>query len=162
MRSALNEQSSLETLMTETVLNRSSVALAVSPVQYDRRRVRAAECKSRRLSFTAREMDPRSPIREVSERRVKRFAIGAVFLSAALSMATSAALSQGTQGTPEQQEACTPDAMQLCGTFIPDAKRVEECLIQRIAVLSLRCREVIEKGRRSDTRSPSGSPHSSN
>jgi hypothetical protein len=148
--------------MTETVLNRSSLAPAVSPVQYDRRRVRAAECESRRLSFTAGEMDLRPPMREVSERPVKRFTIGAVFLSAALSMATSIALSQGTQGTPEQQEACTPDAMKLCSTFIPDARRVEECLIQRIAVLSLRCREVIEKSRRSDTRPPSGPPHRSN
>ena len=95
-------------------------------------------------------------------RRVKRFTMGAVFLSAALSMLTSAASSQGTEGTPEQQEACTPDAMKLCGASIPDARRVEECLIQRIAVLSLRCREVIEKGRRSDSRSPSGSPHRSN
>jgi hypothetical protein len=148
--------------MTETVLNRSSLAPAVSPVQYDRRRVRAAECKSRRLSFTAGEMDLRSPIREVSERRVKRFTMGAVFLSAALSMATSVALSQGTEGTPEQQEACTPDAVKLCSNFIPDPGRVKDCLVRRIAVLSLRCREIIEKGRRTDSRSPSGSPHKSN
>jgi hypothetical protein len=96
------------------------------------------------------------------ERGFKRFATGAVFLSAALSMMASVALSQGAEGTPEQQEACTPDVMKLCGTFIPDAGRVKECLIQRIAVLSLRCREVIEKGRRSDSRSPLGSPRRSN
>jgi hypothetical protein len=148
--------------MTETVLNRPSLAPAVNPVQYDRRRVRAAECKFRRLSFTAGEMDLRSPIREVSERRVKRFTMGAVFLSAALSIATSVALSQGTEGTPEQQEACTPDAIKLCSNFIPDPGRVKNCLIQRIAVLSLRCREVIETSRRTDSRSRSGSPRVSN
>jgi hypothetical protein len=151
--------------MTETVLNRSPPAPAVCPVEYDRRRVRAAECMSRRLSSTARtarEMDLGSPTREAFERRIKRFAIGAVFLSAALSMVTSAALSQGTEGTPEQQEACTPDAMKLCSAFIPDAGHVKDCLIQRIAVLSLRCREVIEKDRRPNSRSPSDSRRRSN
>jgi hypothetical protein len=95
-------------------------------------------------------------------RRIKLFAIGAVLFSAAMSIATSAALSQGTEGTSEQREACTPDAMNLCGTFIPDARRVQECLLQHIATLSLRCRAVIEKGRRSDRASVSGSPHKSN
>jgi hypothetical protein len=147
--------------MTETVLNRSPLAPAVSPVQY-RRRVRAAECVFRRLSFTPEEMDLRWSIREVFERRVKRFTMGAIFLSAALSMATSVALSQGTEGTPEQQEACTPDAMKFCSAFIPDAGHVKDCLIQRIAVLSLRCREVIGIGRRPNSRSPSGSPRRSN
>jgi hypothetical protein len=39
--------------MTEMALNRSPLAPAISPVsQYNRRRVRAAGCTSRRLSST--------------------------------------------------------------------------------------------------------------
>jgi hypothetical protein len=95
-------------------------------------------------------------------RRFKRLAMGAILFSAVLSIATSVALSQGAQGTPEQREACTLDAVNLCGTVIPDARRVEGCLLQHIAIVSLRCRAVIEKGRRSDRTSVSGSPHKSN
>jgi hypothetical protein len=94
--------------------------------------------------------------------RFMRLSLGTILFSAALSIATSVALSQGAQGTPEQREACTLDAVNLCGTFIPDAKRVEGCLLQRIAIVSLRCRAVIEKGRRPDRTSVSGSPHRSN
>ena len=91
-----------------------------------------------------------------------RLTTGAILFSAALSISTSLALSQGAEGTPEQREACTLDAVNLCGAFIPDAKRVEGCLLQRIAMVSLRCRAVIEKGRRPDPTSVSGSPHRSN
>jgi hypothetical protein len=93
--------------------------------------------------------------------RVKLLSIVTVLVSAALSIATSVALSQGTEGTPEQREACTLDAVNLCGTFIPDARRVEGCLLQHIATVSLRCRAVIEKGRRTDRTSGTGSPHKS-
>jgi hypothetical protein len=94
-------------------------------------------------------------------RRGRRFTIRAVFLGAALSMASSVAVSQGTEGTQEQREACTLDAVNLCGTFIPDARRVEGCLLQHIANLSLRCRAVIEKSRRSDRTSATALPHKS-
>jgi hypothetical protein len=93
---------------------------------------------------------------------LRRLSIGTALVSAALIVATSVALGQETEGTPEQREACTLDAMNLCGTFIPDASRVEVCLLQHIAIVSLRCRAVIEKGRRSDRASASGSPHKSN
>jgi hypothetical protein len=105
---------------------------------------------------------PRYRASNAPPRRIKRLTMRALFISAALSMVTSVALSKGTEGTLEQQEACTPDAMKLCSTFIPDAKRVKDCLIQRVAALSLRCREVIERARRSDSRFPSGSPRTSN
>jgi hypothetical protein len=92
-------------------------------------------------------------------RGVKRLILGAIFFGAALSMVTSAALSQGTEGTAEQQEACTPDAIKLCSMFIPDPNRVKDCLIQRIAALSLRCREVIQS---LDSHALSVSPHKRN
>jgi hypothetical protein len=93
-------------------------------------------------------------------RRIKLLSIGTVLFSAALSITTSVALSQGTEGTSEQREACTLDAVNLCGTVIPDARRVQDCLLQRIAMVSLRCRAVIEKGGRSER--VSGSPRKSN
>ena len=92
-------------------------------------------------------------------RGVKRFILGAIFFGAFLSMVTSAASSQGTEGTAEQQEACTPDAIKLCSMFIPDPNRVKDCLIQRIAVLSLRCREVIQS---SDSHALPASSHKRN
>jgi hypothetical protein len=95
-------------------------------------------------------------------RRLKRLTLAAILVCAVLSIATSVALSQGAEGTPEQREACTLDAVNLCGTVIPDARRVEGCLLQHIAIVSLRCRAVIEKGRRSDRTSVSGSPRKSN
>ena len=95
-------------------------------------------------------------------RRIRRFTIGAVFFGAALSVATSVALSQGTEGTAEQREACTPDAIRLCNTFIPDADRVKECLMQHIAALNLRCRELLGNNRKSGPTSASGSLRKSN
>lgn len=156
--------------MTETVLNRSPLASAISPQsKYDRRRERAAAALLRRPSSKAGDMaletKPRPPFECVSNallRRVKRFTLGAAFFGAALSIVTSVALSQGAEGTPEQQEACTPDAMKLCSDFVPDPGRVKGCLIQHIATLSLPCRGVFEKGRGSDFRSTSRSPRKSN
>ena len=43
------------------------------------------------------------------------------------------------QGTAEQQSACTGDAFQFCGEAIPDAKRVEACLRQKIKSISPAC-----------------------
>jgi hypothetical protein len=94
--------------------------------------------------------------------RVRRLAIGAVLLGAALSMVMSVALSQELEGTPEQREACTPDAMKLCSDFIPDPDRVKGCLMQHVAALSLPCRGVFEKHRGLDPRSTSRSPRKSN
>src|SRR5215471_7747498 len=51
---------------------------------------------------------------------------------------------QENHGTPEQRTACAPDAFRLCGSYIPDALRVEDCLRQRTADLSDACRSVFQ------------------
>jgi hypothetical protein len=43
------------------------------------------------------------------------------------------------QGTDQEREACTPDAWRLCGQFIPDAGRVENCLRNAGPRLSAAC-----------------------
>ena len=104
------------------------------------------------------ERRPRHRASDALPRRLKRLALGAVFIGAALSMVTSVALSQGPEGTPEQREACTPDAMKLCSDFIPDPGRVKGCLMHHVAALSLPCRGVFEKHRGSDSHSTLRSP----
>jgi hypothetical protein len=62
---------------------------------------------------------------------------------AALLCATTAS-AQDNRGTPEQRAACTPDALRLCGSYIPDPTRVDQCLRQKISGLSGACRSVFE------------------
>ena len=49
------------------------------------------------------------------------------------------------RGTPEQQAACAPDAFRLCGSYIPDPGRVENCLRQQTARLSNACRALFDQ-----------------
>ena len=63
---------------------------------------------------------------------------------AALLYATTAS-AQEDRGTPEQR-ACAPDAFRLCGSYIPDATKVETCLRQNKSGLSNACRSVFEQG----------------
>jgi hypothetical protein len=67
-------------------------------------------------------------------------------LAALLCAVTASA--QENRGTPEQSAACTPDALRLCGRYIPDPTRVEQCLRQKISGLSVACRSVFEPGTR--------------
>jgi len=55
-------------------------------------------------------------------------------LAALLCPATASA--QENRGTPEQKAGCTPDALRLCGSYIPDPTRVEQCLRQNVSGLS--------------------------
>ncbi len=64
---------------------------------------------------------------------------------AALLYATTAS-AQENRGTPEQRAACAPDAFRLCGSYIPDATKVETCLRQNKTDLGKACRSVFEPG----------------
>jgi hypothetical protein len=46
------------------------------------------------------------------------------------------------QGTKEEQEACTPDVFRLCQKFIPDERRITNCLKLNRKRLSPACRKV--------------------
>ena len=54
-------------------------------------------------------------------------------LAALLCPATAPA--QENRGTPEKA-GCTQDALRLCGSYIPDPTRVEQCLRQNVSGLS--------------------------
>ena len=51
-------------------------------------------------------------------------------LAALLCPATASAQSPG------QKAGCTPDALRLCGSYVPDSTRVEQCLRQNVSGLS--------------------------
>ena len=55
-------------------------------------------------------------------------------LAALLCPATASA--QENRGTPDQKTGCTPDALRLCGSYIPDPTKVEQCLRQNVSGLS--------------------------
>ena len=46
-----------------------------------------------------------------------------------VALCSAAAQAQENRGTAEQRAACAPDARRLCLTSIPDATKVEKCLI---------------------------------
>jgi hypothetical protein len=43
-------------------------------------------------------------------------------------------------GSAEQQQACLGDAIILCGSEIPDVRRITACMVRNIDKLSPRCR----------------------
>ena len=63
----------------------------------------------------------------------------------ALLLCATTASAQDNRGTPEQRAACAPDAFRLCGSYIPDPARVEQCLRQNRSDLSDACRSVFEQ-----------------
>ncbi|MBI5264016.1 MAG: hypothetical protein HY852_19615 [Bradyrhizobium sp.] len=64
---------------------------------------------------------------------------------AAALLCASTALAQDGRGSPEQRAACAPDAFRLCGSYIPDPAKVENCLRHRKFDLSEPCRSVFEQ-----------------
>jgi hypothetical protein len=73
---------------------------------------------------------------------MRRYAMAIALLVAMQSVT----LAQTDQGSPEQQQACTPDVFRLCSSEIPDADRIVVCLTQKEALLSDRCRAVLDAG----------------
>ena len=55
------------------------------------------------------------------------------------------AIAQESRGTAEQRAACAPDAFRLCGSYIPDASKVESRLRMRKSELTRPCRLVFEQ-----------------
>jgi hypothetical protein len=43
---------------------------------------------------------------------------------------------QENRGNAGQRAACTPEALRLCGSYIPDPTKVEQCLRQNVSGLS--------------------------
>ena len=44
-------------------------------------------------------------------------------------------------GTYEERRDCRSDAMKFCGEFIPDVKRITECMEKNMKKLSAPCRK---------------------
>lgn len=66
---------------------------------------------------------------------VRSFAAAAVLLS---SLALLSAPVPG-QGTARQRAACTRDAFRFCARDIPNARRIQACMIRNFDRLSPRC-----------------------
>ena len=51
-----------------------------------------------------------------------------------------ACASAAAQGTAEQRDACMDDAYRFCGKLIPDERKIQACLEQKLGDLSPACR----------------------
>jgi len=63
------------------------------------------------------------------------------FCSLVLLATTAASTDARTAGTYEQRRDCRSDAMKFCGKFVPDVKRITECMEKNVNKLSPECRK---------------------
>ena len=63
-----------------------------------------------------------------------------IFWLACLFAIATASTASFAEGTPEQRRACEADAMKFCREFVPNAKRITECMQKNVAKLSPLCR----------------------
>ena len=64
-----------------------------------------------------------------------------LFCSLVLLATTAASTAALTEGTYEQRRDCRSDAMKFCGKFVPDVKRITECMEKNVNKLSPECRK---------------------
>lgn len=66
----------------------------------------------------------------------------AVFAAAFLAASATVAFAGSTVSLQDrQQAACYDDAQRLCGDFMPDADRIEACMLTMKTKVSARCRK---------------------
>ena len=69
----------------------------------------------------------------------------AVFAAAFVATSTTMAAADSTVSLQDrQQAACYDDAQRLCGEFMPDADKIEACMLTMKAKVSARCRKFYE------------------